>query len=457
MSESKGLKSALTLVAMAMASLTLPVAARTTPKPLKVFILAGQSNMEGHAQVRTFDYLARDAKTVPILKEMRNADGTPRVCENVWISYLTGDGDEYNGKLTAGYGAKGREPKIGPELTFGIYTQKLLDEPILLIKTAWGGKSLHTDFRPPSAGPYEFNEAQLAWLKQHERDIEEAKAEKVLATGHYYRLMAEHVKKVLTDIKRVVPDYDPEQGYELAGYVWFQGWNDMVDASTYPDRDKPGGYDQYSKLLAHFIRDVRKEFSAPRMSFIIGVMGVGGLQEDPNDFRRAMAVPADMPEFKGNVVAVPTAPFWDEALVTASTKKDNYNRILDTAHSLTEEGRLDRDAQEFPGWHSIGTPEPGERIWRYVSFDVQQDVEKLDKGADKRFREVSLPSGMEQWFTPSFDDSQWKQGKAPIGTGTWKHHRSTVKNSTDWGDGEFLLMRTSFELDAVDCESYRLS
>jgi hypothetical protein len=32
-----------------------------------------------------------------------------------------------------------------------------------------------------------------------------------------------------------------------------------------------------------------------------------------------------------------------------------------------------------------------------------------------------------------------------------------VKHDSDWGDGEFLLMRTSFELDAIDCESYRLS
>ena len=457
MPESRCLKSALTLVAMAMASMTLPVATGATAKPLKVFILAGQSNMEGHAQVRTFDYLARDARTVPILNEMRNVDGTPRVCENVWISYLTGDGDEYNGKLTVGYGAKGREPKIGPEFTFGIYTQKLLDEPILLIKTAWGGKSLHTDFRPPSAGPYEFNEAQLARFKQQNRSIEEAKAEKARVTGHYYRLMAEHVKKVLTDIKRVMPDYDPEQGYELAGYVWFQGWNDMVDGGVYPERDKLGGYDLYSKLLAHFIRDVRREFSAPRMRFIIGVMGVGGVQEDPNYFRQAMAVPADMPEFRGNVVAVPTAPFWDEALLAASAKRDNYNRILDTAHSLTEDGRLDRDGQEFPGWHSIGTPEPEERTWRYVSFDVQQEVEKLDKSEERRFRDVALPPGMEKWFTSSFDDSQWKQGKAPIGIGTWKHHRATVKNSSDWDDGEFLLMRTIFELGALDCESYRLS
>ena len=28
-------------------------------KPLKVFILAGQSNMEGHASVKTFDYIGR--------------------------------------------------------------------------------------------------------------------------------------------------------------------------------------------------------------------------------------------------------------------------------------------------------------------------------------------------------------------------------------------------------------
>ncbi|CAN5823386.1 hypothetical protein BH11VER1_BH11VER1_24070 [soil metagenome] len=29
-------------------------------KPLKVFILAGQSNMEGHAKVETFDYIGDD-------------------------------------------------------------------------------------------------------------------------------------------------------------------------------------------------------------------------------------------------------------------------------------------------------------------------------------------------------------------------------------------------------------
>ena len=51
-------------------------------------------------------------------------------------------------------------------------------------------------------------------------------------------MMIEHVRKVLEDIKRVVPDYDPKQGYELAGFVWFQGFNDLVDDWTYHDQDE---------------------------------------------------------------------------------------------------------------------------------------------------------------------------------------------------------------------------
>jgi len=231
----------------------------------------------------------------------------------------------------------------------------------------------------------------------------------------------------------------------------------MCDGSTYPDRDKPGGYDLYSRLLADLIRDVRKDLSAPRMPFIIGVMGVDGMRKEPDYFRLAMAAPAALPEFAGNVVAVQTAPFWDEALAPASAKRNAYNEILDTAHSLDASGRLDRKATKFPRWQAIGTPEPEQRIWRYAAFDAQQGTDELDRGVTKRFRDEALPAGMEGWYTPEFDDSAWKHGRAPIGTGTWNHHRITVKNNSDWGDGEFLLMRTAFELEAIDCESYRLS
>ena len=69
------------------------IASQAAAKPLKVFILAGQSNMQGHANVSTLDSMADDPKTAPILKEMRNADGTPRVCEKVWISSVGCAGD----------------------------------------------------------------------------------------------------------------------------------------------------------------------------------------------------------------------------------------------------------------------------------------------------------------------------------------------------------------------------
>ena len=78
------------------------------------------------------------------------------------------------------------------------------------------------------------------------------KDDKAKATGRYYRLMIDHVKKVLADPKRVVPDYNAKAGYEIAGFVWFQGWNDMVDSGTYPNRGAPGGYDKYSEVLMDY-------------------------------------------------------------------------------------------------------------------------------------------------------------------------------------------------------------
>ena len=126
-------------------------------KPLKIFLLAGQSNMQGHAKVTTFEHIGMDPATAPMLAEMLGADGKPKVCERVWISSIGCAEAEQIGKLTAGFGASQNGPKIGPEFTFGLYMQKFTAAPILLIKTSWGGKSLNTDFRPPSAGPYVFS------------------------------------------------------------------------------------------------------------------------------------------------------------------------------------------------------------------------------------------------------------------------------------------------------------
>ena len=163
--------------------------------------------------------------------------------------------------------------------------------------------------------------------------MEKERANVIKATGVYYRLMIAHVRKVLADVKRVVPDYDPKQGYEFAGFVWFQGFNDLVSTGTYDKCNQPGGYDMYSQLLAQFIRDVRKDLSAPKMPFVVGVMGIGGMKEDEkpgsqNYFRQAQAAPALLPEFKGNVVAVQPAPFWDDDLDALQQRMDaNWPKV----------------------------------------------------------------------------------------------------------------------------------
>ncbi len=339
-------------ICLSLISLCLPPAvmaaddmARAQPKPLRVFILAGQSNMEGHARIETFAFIGDDPATAPLLKRMRGADGKPTICDHVWISYFTGGGEsngEGFGKLTAGYGSRQKPNedggKIGPEFTFGLMLDEQLKEPVLIIKTAWGGKSLHTDFRPPTAGPYVLSDWQKENYPKQEghgipKDFEKWKADKIKETGVYYRLMIEHVKRVLADPQRVCPVYDPAAGYEISGFVWLQGWNDMVDGHTYPNRGKPGRFEQYSDCLAHFVRDVRRDLSAPKMPFVIGVMGVGGAKagNDILEFRKAMAAPALLPEFKGNVTAVPTAPFWSEEL---GAIEDNRGKVRQMGYYL---------------------------------------------------------------------------------------------------------------------------
>ncbi len=313
--------------------------ARAEGRPLKVFVLAGQSNMQGHASISTLDSMAGDAKTAPLLKELLGPDGKPRVCERVWISSVGCLGDAYSdltethGRLTAGFGAP--ENKIGPEFSFGITMEKKLGEPILLIKTAWGGRSLHTDFRPPSAGPEEFDDFIVGEWKKRGLDVEK-ESQKIRENGGvYYRHMIDHVRSVLSDIGRVVPDYDPKQGYELAGFVWFQGFNDLVDDWTYHENRKPGGYDLYAQLLAHLVRDVRKDLAAPKMPFVIGVMGIGGEQEGAKApqkyFREAQSAPARLSEFEGNVFVVPTAPFWDDDLEALQQRMERLDEELERA------------------------------------------------------------------------------------------------------------------------------
>ena len=316
-------------------------------KPVKVFILAGQSNMEGKGKIDPLlNHQIKASETKDFFAHFHN-DGEYIKRNDVWINYLDRRGD-----LTVGYGSPGC---IGLELQFGHIMGDHYEEPVLLIKTAWGGKSIGRDFRPPSSGVVskdtigdlvenmikrdynntirrEWNKAKKDNPKINRKEVEAKSSESlnrirkakndeyrkqvVDSYGHFYRLMMTEIKTTLSEIKSRFPEYDG-RGYEIAGFVWFQGWNDMYG-------DFPG---EYAKNMENLIRDVRKELGVPDLPVAIGVMGQNGFKPAKGNMaivKNAQLSMNEIVDFKGNVKAIPTDVFWDKRADEAfPTWRDN--------------------------------------------------------------------------------------------------------------------------------------
>lgn len=264
--------------------------------PVQVFILAGQSNMEGKARVSLLEQQAAAPETKQLFRHLR--DGVAWIeRDDVSIKFLDRDG-----KLTVGYGS----PQcIGPELAFGLTMGDATEAHVLLIKCAWGGKSLFRDFRSPSAGLPNDDVIDDLLERQQKRKPKTTKEDVQQSFGHFYRQMLDEVRTTLDDIDRYVPG--KQNQYEIAGFVWFQGWNDMVNQQATAE---------YGENMAHFIRDVRRDLNKPQLPFVIGQLGVGGEQESkPNPkrdkFKTQQVSPLLLPEFKTNVYGVRTDQYWD--------------------------------------------------------------------------------------------------------------------------------------------------
>lgn len=335
---SKVSKTASALAVFAIIGFALDVPAAEA-KPLKVYILAGQSNMQGSAHQSTFAAIGDDPKSAPLLREILDKNGDPVVSDNAWVTYLTGgrDGDTVlHGKVKVGYGFDGE--RIGPEYAFGITIDKALEEPVLIIKTAWGGKSLAVDFRPPGAGPYQPSAKEKESGRVPEKEM----------VGHYYREMIRFIQSTLRDagsIRKVVPGYDAEQGYELAGFVWFQGWNDMCN------RHHIG---QYTGNMIHFISDVRRELEVPTLPFIVGILGVYGTDPDSrkfdkglpvSEFRKTQFAAVEQYDdkvaasYRGHVIAVDSGPYYELELSDIYWKRrltGGWKRRVEMGEMTTE-------------------------------------------------------------------------------------------------------------------------
>lgn len=143
--------------------------------PLRVFILAGQSNTVGNASMVHLRKLVDNATTAQEYAHLwSGTNWTQR--DDVFVRF-----EERYGNLTAGYGYPGNH--FGPELEFGWTVGDALDENVLLIKTSWGGKALAVQFRPPSSGIGNFSDCDLPKT--------ECVPYRPLEYGSLYRLMVE--------------------------------------------------------------------------------------------------------------------------------------------------------------------------------------------------------------------------------------------------------------------------
>ena len=258
-------------------------------KPLKVFILAGQSNMQGQGMVTSQDekgherpgtLLAtlQDRKKARLLTHLVNAKGEwAEKRDDVWI-YDISELGERHGALEFGYGWDlGSRVWFGPELQFGHVMGDRLENRVLIIKTAWGGRDLYKDFRPPSAGG---------------------------TVGPFYTEMIGTVKKVLSSLDTQFPE-NRGGSYDLAGFVWWHGWNDYCSPTE--------GAPAYEANLSHLIHDVRRDLNAPKLPVVIGEF-TGPWDAKCDDpaammIRKAQKQVANKVEFAGSVKFVETHDF----------------------------------------------------------------------------------------------------------------------------------------------------
>ena len=270
-----------------------------------VFILSGQSNMVGAGEVSSqlsrnvvkgsLEWLTKNPATAPHYRHLRNDDGSWKQRDDVQICFL-----DRRGSLQPGYGST--QNKIGPELGFGCCIGDAFDEPVLLIKIAWGGKSLAEDFRPPSL---------------------EGK------TGLYYTKLLEHTKNVLRQADQLFPQLTGRT-FLLEGFGWHQGWNDRINQSF---------NDAYEHNMIQFIKDVRRDLKEPVLPFVIAETGMSGPEEKHPRALSLMAAQkavADLPEFKGNVAFVSTRNFYRPANESPSSQAYHWNNNAETYYLIGE-------------------------------------------------------------------------------------------------------------------------
>lgn len=277
-------------------------------KPVQVFILLGQSNMLGFGKIgpadkpgslthavqekKLYPYLVDEAGEWTVRKDVRNVrvmgSGTRgmRLFNNEWLTI------------------KGR--RIGPEVGIGHHLGHALEAPVMVLKSCIGNRSLGWDLLPPGSPAFEFEDKGKLWhyAGYKETPLRWEKGTEPKKIGWYAGMQYDgdiaRAKKVLADLEKYYPGATK---YEVAGFFFWQGDKDRYNA---------GHASRYEQNLVHLIKQLRRDFNAPRAKFVCATLGQTAKGAEGNEgliLNAQLAVDGrtgKYPEFKGNVATVYT-------------------------------------------------------------------------------------------------------------------------------------------------------
>jgi alpha-galactosidase len=202
------------------------------------------------------------------------------------------------------------------------------DEPVLILKASQGNRSLGWDYLPPGSEQFEHDGYIYAGYKDSPPRWEKgSKAEPVnWYAGKQYDDCVDAAKQVLSSFDENFPHWKG-RGYEIAGFVWWQGHKDTGDEAHAR---------RYEQNLVRLIKTLREDFQAPDAPFVVATIGFGGWEMEGNTLTVAeaqLAVSGERgkyPEFKGNVRTVETRDFWRPADQSPRNQGYHYNQNAET-------------------------------------------------------------------------------------------------------------------------------
>jgi alpha-galactosidase len=294
-------------------------------KPVKVFILMGQSNMVGMGEVGpettkgTLEYLTKTEKRYPHLVDDEGKWTARSDVRHVFVMHNRGNMQMVqNDWLTI------KAKTIGPELQFGFIMGHVLEEPVLILKSCIGNRSLGWDLLPPGSERFTFEGKTYAGYKDDSPSWVEGEEKKPVAwyAGKQYDDDTANAKKVLSELGKYYPGAEK---YEVAGFVWWQGHKDQ----------NPAHASRYEQNLVRLIHKLREDFAAPKAPFVLATIAFDGWKlGEPGltiaNAQLAVGDPKKHPEFAGNVKCVEARDFWREVDASPKNQGYHYNRNAET-------------------------------------------------------------------------------------------------------------------------------